>query len=102
MDKNVWTVGEAKQQFSEVLRRSEEEPQLIYRRNRLVAAIIHVDDAGDVPGAPKPPSLGQYVRDHQDVVQKYGFTLPRTKRRSRKNAFAETLNELAARHERPE
>jgi antitoxin (DNA-binding transcriptional repressor) of toxin-antitoxin stability system len=42
MDKNGWKVGEAKQQFSEVLRRSEAEPQLIYRRHRLVAAVVAV------------------------------------------------------------
>lgn len=35
-----WLTGEAKQQFSEVLRQSENEPQQIFRRNRLVAAVI--------------------------------------------------------------
>jgi hypothetical protein len=37
---NHWLTGEAKQQFSEVLRRSEAEPQKIFRRDRLVAAVI--------------------------------------------------------------
>ena len=38
MDKMArWLTGEAKQQFSEVVRRSAEEPQMIYRRGRLVA-----------------------------------------------------------------
>ena len=40
---NRWLTGEAKQQFSEVLRRSENEPQQIYRRDRLVAAVISAD-----------------------------------------------------------
>jgi predicted nucleic acid-binding protein len=44
MDKNGWNVSEAKQQFSEVLRCSESEPQLIYRRDRLIAAVISVDE----------------------------------------------------------
>ena len=35
-----WLTGDAKQQFSEVLRQSEEEPQEIYRRETLVAAVI--------------------------------------------------------------
>ena len=39
-----WLTGDAKQQFSEVLRRSEDEPQEIYRRDRLVAAVISAED----------------------------------------------------------
>jgi len=35
--------GAAKQQFSEVLRRSAAEPQLIYRRDQLVAAVISAE-----------------------------------------------------------
>jgi PHD/YefM family antitoxin component YafN of YafNO toxin-antitoxin module len=38
-----WMTGEAKQRFSEVLRRSEEAPQRIYRRDRLVAAVISAE-----------------------------------------------------------
>ena len=38
-----WLTGEAKQQFSEVLRKSEHEPQQIFRRNRLVAAVISAE-----------------------------------------------------------
>ncbi len=39
-----WLTGEAKQQFSEVVRCSEAEPQEIYRRDRLVAAVISAED----------------------------------------------------------
>jgi prevent-host-death family protein len=39
-----WLTGDAKQQFSEVLRQSETEPQEIYRRGELVAAVISADD----------------------------------------------------------
>ena len=35
-----WQTGEAKQQFYEVLWRSETEPQQIFRNNRMVAAVI--------------------------------------------------------------
>lgn len=38
-----WLTGNAKQQFSEVLRQSETEPQCIYRRDRLVAAVISAE-----------------------------------------------------------
>lgn len=39
-----WKVGEAKQRFSEVLRKAEDEPQLIHNRERLVAAVIGPTD----------------------------------------------------------
>ena len=38
-----WRVSEAKQRFSEVVRRSGTEPQKIYSRNRLVAAVVSPD-----------------------------------------------------------
>lgn len=48
MEKNKWKIGEAKQRFSEVVRRSESEPQLIYRRDRLVAAIVSVESESEL------------------------------------------------------
>ena len=38
-----WKVGAAKQKLSEVLRRSCDEPQLVYSRDRLVAAVISAE-----------------------------------------------------------
>lgn len=35
-----WRVGEAKQRLSELLRASAREPQMVYSRDRLVAAVI--------------------------------------------------------------
>ncbi len=39
-----WKVGAAKQQFSEVLRRAAEEPQLIHNRDRLVGVVLGPED----------------------------------------------------------
>lgn len=38
-----WRVGEAKQRLSELLRKSEGEPQLIHSRDRLVAVVISAE-----------------------------------------------------------
>jgi prevent-host-death family protein len=35
-----WKIAEAKQRFSEVVRAAEDEPQRIYNRNELVAAVV--------------------------------------------------------------
>lgn len=39
-----WKIGQAKQRFSEVVREASEEPQRIYKRDRLVAAVVDADD----------------------------------------------------------
>lgn len=38
-----WKIGEAKQRFSEVVREAADEPQRIYRRERLVAGVIDAE-----------------------------------------------------------
>lgn len=38
-----WKIAEAKQRFSEVVKAAEEEPQLIFNRDRLVAAVVEPD-----------------------------------------------------------
>ena len=39
-----WKIGQAKERFSEVVREAAEEPQRIYKRDRLVAAVVDADD----------------------------------------------------------
>ncbi len=38
-----WKIGQAKQRFSEVVREAAEEPQRIYRRDRLVAGVVDAE-----------------------------------------------------------
>lgn len=40
----AWKIGEAKQRFSTVVRDAAEEPQRIYNRDRLVAAVVGPED----------------------------------------------------------
>jgi hypothetical protein len=40
----VWKVAAAKEQFSAVLRRAAEQPQLIHNRERLVGAVLGPED----------------------------------------------------------
>ena len=40
---DMWRSAEARQQFSEVVRRAGAAPQKIYRRDRLVAAVVSPD-----------------------------------------------------------
>lgn len=95
MSKKDWSVGEAKQRFSEVIRESAEEPQLIYNRDRLVAAVISVSSPEDVSrlsSGEKGRSLGESFAELRAIAseEKYSLRVPR--RRDRKNAFTETLD----------
>jgi antitoxin (DNA-binding transcriptional repressor) of toxin-antitoxin stability system len=101
MDKNGWNVGEAKQQFSEVLRRSETQPQLIYRRNVLVAAVIAMDDV-KASGLTERVTVADRFREARDLFREERISLPAPRRRSRRNDFVRTLDALADGHERPE
>lgn len=98
MDKNGWKVGEAKQQFSELLRRSERQPQLIYRRNRLIAAVIAVDES-NAP-ALHQPTLAERFDEIREVFRQEKARLPTLRRRDRKNDFVSVLDELAGGHKR--
>lgn len=99
MDKNGWQIGEAKQQFSEVLRRSEDEPQLIYRRRRLIAAIVATDEA-NVAAISNPRTIADRFAEGRELFHQENYQLPRTRRRARANSFIRTLNAISGRHER--
>jgi Phd_YefM. len=99
MDKNEWNVGEAKQQFSEVLRRSASEPQMIYRRNQLVAAVVAVDEA-NAAAVTRRVTIGDRFAELRELLGEKSYRLPQTRRRSRRNDFVRTLDALAGGHKR--
>jgi antitoxin (DNA-binding transcriptional repressor) of toxin-antitoxin stability system len=99
MDKNGWNVGEAKQQFSEVLRRSENEPQLIYRRKQLIAAVVSVDEA-KARTLTKNKTIAERLAEVREIFRQENYRLPKSRRTTRENAFVKVLDELADGHKR--
>jgi prevent-host-death family protein len=100
MDKNGWSVGDAKQQFSEVLRRSETEPQLIYRRNQLIAAVVSVDEP-KARTLTKNKTIAERLAEVREVARQENYRLPTIRRNTtRENAFVKVLDELADGHKR--
>ena len=79
MHKNEWKVGEAKQRFSEVLRRSENEPQLIYRRNHLIAAIVAVDET-KAAAVVRRPTIGDRFQEARELFRRESYRLPEVRR----------------------
>jgi antitoxin (DNA-binding transcriptional repressor) of toxin-antitoxin stability system len=99
MDKNGWNVGEAKQQFSEVLRRSATEPQLIYRRDQLIAAVVAMDEK-KAASVSKPLTIADRFEEARELFRQENYQLPQTRRRTRPNSFVRALDEVAGRHKR--
>lgn len=99
MDKNGWNVGEAKQQFSELLRRTEREPQLIYRRNRLIAAVVATDET-NAHAIGERITIGDRFEEARELLRRENYRLPRARRRSRANVFVRALDAVADGHKR--
>ena len=78
--------GEAKQQFSEVLRRSAEAPQEIFKRDRLVAAVISAESYEEFVqwrAARNGRSLGEIFDEVREISARYDYELDPGERRNR-------------------
>ena len=93
----VWKVGEAKQRFSEVLRRAETEPQVIQNRDRVVAVVMS-PAAARARGKNLAPSMREALAELRSIAAEAGYTLQVPKRRDR----AVELTHVSRRHKRPQ
>jgi hypothetical protein len=92
-----WKIGEAKQRFSEVVRAAEEEPQRIYNRDRLVAAVVGPEEIKEFLAwreRQHKGSLADAIRELSRVCAEEGYTLeaPGRHPKGRPNPFAEDLD----------
>jgi hypothetical protein len=82
-----WLTGEAKQQFSEVLRQSEVEPQQIFRRDRLVAAVISAKTFEEFERwreSRQRRTLGDAFDEVRELCARYDYELDTGERLDRK------------------
>lgn len=92
-----WKIGEAKQRFSEVVRAAEDEPQKIYNRDRLVAAVVGPGEIKDFLAwreRRRKGSLADSIRELSRICAEEGYTLeiPSREQEERPNPFAEDLD----------
>jgi prevent-host-death family protein len=83
-----WLSSEAKQQFSEVVRRSAEEPQEIFLRDRLVAAVISADDFEEFERFRKEKggqTLDRVFQEVRELASQYDYELETGERRDRED-----------------
>jgi hypothetical protein len=100
-----WNIGEAKQQFSEVVRLSAEAPQLIYNRDRCVATVVDAATFKAFEEWRKETSkktLGEEFAELRQIAAEENYELPTLPRSEvgRPNAFIEMLEEEMADHAR--
>lgn len=96
-----WNIAQAKQQFSEVVRLTAEEPQMIYNRARCVAAVIDADSFNAFDAWRKASlrkTLGDDFAELRQIALEENYELPTLPRLAtgRSNAFVAMLEERAA------
>ena len=82
---DAWKVSEAKARFSELLGRVGKAPQLIYRRNRPIAAVVRIEDLESIRAyheEKERPSLEELVKAVREIREEDEIEIPPRRNRS--------------------
>ena len=93
-----WNVAQAKQSLSEVLRQANSEPQAIYNRERLVAAVVGgslLEEFLRWRADHGTRTVGDAFADLRALCAEEDYELPMVERSTRPNPFAELLDEAS-------
>jgi hypothetical protein len=92
-----WTVARARERFSELLRRTEAEPQPIYNRDRLVAAVISAESFAEYSAwseGTRRRSIADAFDELRGILGEEEYELEIPPRVDRRNELTEVLDEL--------
>ena len=95
-----WKIAEAKQRFSEVLRRAEREPQVIRNRDRVVAVIMSAADAASHLKS-AAPSMKAALADIRRICSATDYVFELPPRQTREVRF-DWPTHVPRRHKRPQ
>jgi len=93
-----WKIGQAKQRFSEVVRRAATEPQLLCNRDRVVAAVVDAESAERLRVMrenDRRRSIAAAFEALRALTRRDGYRLKTPARKTRRNAFADGLARLS-------
>jgi len=93
-----WRVAEAKQNFAAVLRAAADEPQLIFNRERLVAALVNPQSFQDFAAwrdKEEAISLADAFAELRRICLEENYVLETPPRRDRDNPFAEAIGDVS-------
>jgi hypothetical protein len=92
-----WSIVTARKHLAELLRKSVEEPQAIYNRDRLVGAVVDPDTFAEFEAwraKQGRTSLGRAFGEFRKMCDEEGYELEVPERQNRENAFVQSLDEL--------
>jgi len=92
-----WSIAKARERFSELLRKTEVEPQPIYNRDKLVAAVISAESFEEYSAwseRTKRRSIADTFDELRKILAEEDYELQIPPREDRRNEITEVLDEL--------
>lgn len=92
-----WTVAEARQRFSELLRMTSESPQSIFLRNRPVAAVVDLKTFEEFQAwrnRQQAVTIADAFEELRRIEKHEAYTLRTRPRVNRSNPFTEVVDEF--------
>jgi antitoxin (DNA-binding transcriptional repressor) of toxin-antitoxin stability system len=93
-----WKIAAAKQSFSELVKAAEDEPQWIYNRDKLVAAVVPAETLKEFlewRRQNEGRTLGEAFAELRRICEEEDYTLEIPPRQERPNPFPDALDELS-------
>ena len=93
-----WRIAKAKQSFSKLISATQDEPQLIYNRDRLVAAVIEAgtfEEFQDWRKHHRRPSVADGALKVRQACDQEDYVFEQPSRESRPNPFTDALDDLS-------
>ena len=91
-----WNIAQARQKFSEIIRRAADGPQLIYNRKRLVAVVIDAERFRAFQAWSKQAAgrtLTEEFAELRKIMEEEDYELTLPPRSTRRSAFIKALEE---------
>ena len=86
-----WTIASARQRLPALISSAAREPQAVYRRDKLVAAVVSPELCEQLTvtrAAARRPRLGDALADLRQLCAEEAYAFPATRRRDRRNPLA--------------
>jgi PHD/YefM family antitoxin component YafN of YafNO toxin-antitoxin module len=93
-----WKVAEAKQKFSDIVRQAAREPQLIFNRDRLVAAVVDAQTFAAFQAwreQEERRSLADAFAELRQIAAEEHYSLELPPRLDRANAFVDVRDDVS-------
>ena len=86
-----WKIAQAKKKFSELIHNTQKEPQFIYNRDSVVAAIISPEEYTEFQSFKKEKerqTLADFFQEIQSICREENYIIEVPKRRNREVRFS--------------